>query len=292
MDIFFISYRWLLKQFNNDEVALVIFLLFFLSIFRLTWLNWKYSQSKWNQIIFTLGILGTFLGVSWGLKNFDSQDIETSIPRLLAGLKTAFFTSIWGMIAVVVCEIRSRIKNKEDLDSEQNYVPGIYNILRRTTDTNSISVNQSPHLNNALKNIDANITKIIKIREDKKDSYELLRGGFEKANHYLQNISTSVEKGVSDTIAEKLEETMRDFNDRIENNLGKNFTELNKACEELKNSVRSHSDAFAEISRGINESLPNSLLILDRQLASVTKKFIEVYEQFLSTITNNPNNTN
>lgn len=49
-------------------------------------------------IISTLGVLGTFGGITWGLYNFNTSNINESIPTLLEGLKTAFFTSLAGMI--------------------------------------------------------------------------------------------------------------------------------------------------------------------------------------------------
>lgn len=43
------------------------------------------------------GVLGTFIGITWGLCNFDSENLDTSVPKLLDGLKFAFLTSIFGM---------------------------------------------------------------------------------------------------------------------------------------------------------------------------------------------------
>lgn len=43
-------------------------------------------------LLTTLGIFGTFLGIVLGLLNFNQNNIEASIPLLLAGLKTAFIT--------------------------------------------------------------------------------------------------------------------------------------------------------------------------------------------------------
>jgi hypothetical protein len=51
-------------------------------------------------LLTTLGILGTFVGITIGLANFSVENraaIDESIPRLLAGLKMAFITSIVGM---------------------------------------------------------------------------------------------------------------------------------------------------------------------------------------------------
>lgn len=47
-----------------------------------------------------LGILGTFLGLTTGIANFDTLTVEgmkDSIVTLLAGMRTAFFTSIFGV---------------------------------------------------------------------------------------------------------------------------------------------------------------------------------------------------
>ena len=52
-----------------------------------------------------LGLLGTFLGLTLGISNFDSSDtarINESIQGLLAGMGTAFLTSLLGMGASIV----------------------------------------------------------------------------------------------------------------------------------------------------------------------------------------------
>lgn len=49
------------------------------------------------SLISTLGVLGTFLGITMGLYFFNEKDLTTSIPLLLGGLKTAFLTSLAGM---------------------------------------------------------------------------------------------------------------------------------------------------------------------------------------------------
>ncbi len=49
-----------------------------------------------------LGILGTFIGIIIGLLNFNTESIDTSIPVLLGGLKTAFITSIVGMFFAIL----------------------------------------------------------------------------------------------------------------------------------------------------------------------------------------------
>lgn len=54
------------------------------------------------SLISTLGVLGTFAGITMGLYYFDTNNLTTSIPLLLSGLKTAFFTSLAGMIGSLI----------------------------------------------------------------------------------------------------------------------------------------------------------------------------------------------
>lgn len=60
------------------------------------------EKRRWIEqlpsLISTLGVLGTFLGITVGLLHFDTTNLNDSIPHLLEGLKTAFFTSLAGMV--------------------------------------------------------------------------------------------------------------------------------------------------------------------------------------------------
>ena len=57
-------------------------------------------------------MLGTFFGITMGLIAFDSGDLDKSIPGLLDGLKTAFFTSLAGMIGSMI--LSAIIGHKQD----------------------------------------------------------------------------------------------------------------------------------------------------------------------------------
>ena len=64
------------------------------------------------SLVSTLGVLGTFVGITKGLMAFDTTDLDNSIPGLLDGLKTAFFTSLAGMIGSMILSIF--INKKQD----------------------------------------------------------------------------------------------------------------------------------------------------------------------------------
>jgi hypothetical protein len=57
------------------------------------------------DIMSSLGILGTFVGLVWGLKSFSTADTDVmidSISSLVDGIKIAFLTSIYGLVANLV----------------------------------------------------------------------------------------------------------------------------------------------------------------------------------------------
>lgn len=64
------------------------------------------------SLVSSLGVLGTFYGITVGLLAFDSSNLDQSIPDLLDGLKTAFFTSLAGMTFSMI--LSAFINRKQD----------------------------------------------------------------------------------------------------------------------------------------------------------------------------------
>lgn len=72
-----------------------------------TVINYVYESIP--TVFTTLGVLGTFVGIYFGLQNFDVDKITESIPPLLEGMKTAFSTSIWGIVLSLIFGKASQI---------------------------------------------------------------------------------------------------------------------------------------------------------------------------------------
>ena len=73
----------------NDYISIISSLIIFL---------FPYLGRKWfnpqllSSTVVSLGLLGTFGGIMYGLWVFSVEQIDSSIPQLLEGLKTAFLT--------------------------------------------------------------------------------------------------------------------------------------------------------------------------------------------------------
>lgn len=81
----------------------------------------KLSIGTIGSIQVSLGIFGTFLGVFVGLQGFDVTNIQASVPELLAGLKMAFITSVFGLGASLLLKAFPRTMGFEiqELKEEQ-----------------------------------------------------------------------------------------------------------------------------------------------------------------------------
>jgi methyl-accepting chemotaxis protein len=102
-------------------IAIALFSYLIYGIYVLNIAKKDYSKVNLNDLdlmpsmFTTIGILGTFGGIAYGLWFFNPEDIEKSIPTLLKGLKTAFFASIAGIALSIIFSKRiSFIKNKNE----------------------------------------------------------------------------------------------------------------------------------------------------------------------------------
>ena len=71
-------------------MTLLIIIIFISIILRLAWkdhISFHQAQHiNYKNLIVSIGVLGTFIGIVLGLWNFDTHDIEASVP-LLRNLK-------------------------------------------------------------------------------------------------------------------------------------------------------------------------------------------------------------
>ena len=87
-----------------------------------------------------LGLLGTFLGLTLGIKDFDSsstQNIQKSIQLLLSGMGTAFITSLEGMLLSMIyslCDKYWRNRLSKHLHVLTKKLDSLYYIDDRTLD--------------------------------------------------------------------------------------------------------------------------------------------------------------
>ena len=125
-------------------IILLVFLFLLLFIKRVSVNNTLIEKrrliNQFPSLISTLGVLFTFIGITVGLVGFDTSDLDTSIPLLLDGLKTAFVTSIMGMLGSMILSniINSKFDNTDKGVSDINIAAGL--ITKSVSDMSSANI--------------------------------------------------------------------------------------------------------------------------------------------------------
>lgn len=224
----------------STEVLIGIGIILFAAIWAAIYIQ-KRNKENNNQHLYdfipqlfpTLGILFTFFGIAIGLWNFDSNNIEKSIPELMNGLKTAFIVSIFGVFLLVVFSFWTNIKRKkleEDVFSDETIA------IKKLTEV-------LIDLQNDLKSTDEN-GNIIKPGNLFRDLFEESK----KQSISLQTFSTDLAL----TISAGFEQILNDPNEGV-------VAELKLVKLEIENLGNKLQDPATDMTQNIVKELKDSM---------------------------------
>ena len=214
---------------------------------------WKIRDRQINaiaSIVTVIGVLGTFVGIAWGLLHFDTGDIESSVPKLLEGLKIAFITSIVGIAASIFLkwstlnERRKQTSAPDDPDGAT--IDTLAQLLNNILEVQKDERNQTKA---ALQSIERSLTgegdstvltQFQKLRttfSDKQD--DLIKEFKDFAKQMAENNSKA--------LIEALEKVMKDFNAKINEQFGDNFKQLNEAVGRINNWQKQYQEQMDKL---------------------------------------------
>ena len=260
----------------HDPVTLAISILISIALGFGIYAHWAKKYAPIRHYIPTfmtsLGILGTFLGIVIGLVQFDTNNIDRSIPFLLEGLKTAFLTSIVGMIGTICFKVITLPKTDpaveeklEEQDLLNNLISNIIQQRQSLERLNAIIASQeSDSLVSIMKGMrcdikeasQENLSKLnsiaIAFQEEKDYSVQgqirVLRGKVNeihekesaqfkefsaKLKSQLDDFTKSLSGAATSQIIEALRQVISDFNSNLTEQFGDNFKQLNSAIEKI-----------------------------------------------------------
>lgn len=192
------------------------------------------------SVVSTLGVLGTFIGISIGLLGFETNNLSESIPKLLSGLKTAFFTSIAGMVASII--LSKKINSLYDgATGGQDDINGAANLICQSV--NALSKQISVESEKTLKFYDVVSQSIQNIVSNIGKSNECV-ALLEKTNAAIKELSGGLERGISE-VKDRMNDTNKLLGDKFDDFavlLQKNNTEalvevMRKVTEEFQSQM-------------------------------------------------------
>ena len=179
-------------------------------------INDKEKRNFYINLLPILGVIGTFAGICIGLADFNSNEIEKSVPLLLQGLKTAFWTSLIGTSLAAFFNVWYSFKDKKDIDDEDDEIPllklQIKELQAISEKFNSFLDNQVIN-NDSLKNLtdffNNNENKNFKKFEEIKDELKILNEKQEKTNNFYENSLLKLE--ILDELNRKYDQSIENF---------------------------------------------------------------------------------
>ncbi len=242
---------------------LVVLALFIVVMFLFALIELRGKNRDMKSLIVSTGLLGTFAGVLLGLWDFDTARIEASVPLLLEGLKTAFITSVVGMALAILLGAYETI-GAPDADRAQSGRDGSSELIAAIQ-----------HFETAL--IEQLDTRHTRLQQD--------------LRHHFASLERTLADGASKAVVQALQQTMTDFNDRIDTAFGGNLKALQQAVNRLidwqenyRRDIERFEQALALTAETARENAEETLELL-RSTATENRAVLEALSSTLRTNT-------
>ena len=204
---------------------------------------WGYKLFNAGRLT-SLGILGTFIGISLALFKLDFrvEHINNSIQDVIKGMEVAFISSVLGiflsLVYSAICSMRFDLfgkgKNTQNvtLATINNTLQHIQKSIEKANTDGTLTdiKNSVDSVKDAISGDgDSSLnTQLQKIRNENRDGFEKLDTSFTQFAEKVSELGTKA-------IIEALEQVIRDFNNNLTEQFGENFKQLNQAVEKLVN---------------------------------------------------------
>lgn len=189
------------------------------------------NSSAYPAFFTTIGIFGTFLGISVGLWNFNPNNVQKSLPALLEGLRTAFWISLLGILLAIFFKGKDIWNNSQKNDDS---LPNQVTIKDLAIALERIHKALAGQEDSTL------LSQMKLLRQDTNDQFGKLRDSQEL---FMKNMS---DRGI-DALITALEEVIRDFDTKINQQVGESFHQLNEALGKVLLWQESYQDQMKQI---------------------------------------------
>lgn len=269
----------MMEQFSAWTLGLMLFLAALTLYFHFFRYSSRTAEFAPN-ILTSIGIFGTFLGVALGLWGFDTNDIQGSVPRLMDGLKTAFWSSIVGLLGALSLKLREVLTQTAAVTEDSTQSASIDDL------------DKSLRLLAKVMHPDNDQGLVQQLKQQHQATVSQIHLVVETLETYQERQAEANAKALVGAI----EMVMREFNTRINEQYGDNFKRLNESViamlewqkaykdqlngliteqERTSQSMKDASNSFEYMVRhanafnGISESLQDLLNGLEAQRSNL-----------------------
>ena len=259
----------------------------------------QYSkESVLGNIASTIGVLGTFVGISIGLWKFNPNDITSSVPLLLSGMKIAFATSIIGMAASIFMKyIALKNEDEENIDDIMELFNTMIAESRNVNNTLIENQKQTENVLNKVSEIWAshqeNLTVVLKneiasLNNNIISKQEELIGEFKKLGECFTLLNSGVNNLLTwqENYKETIENTTKELETVIQtiHNADESIESISKNASLIKENNENLSEVLKEINKTQNVIIESNKSIIE--ISNTAKESIPQINEHFTNIDN------
>ena len=229
------------------------------------------------DIFTSLGILGTFIGLVWGLKNFEPTNYEamtTSVASLVDGIKVAFLTSIYGIAMSIVYTCGMRSEYSSMTASLQKFLDRFHTYVMPTAESESMNI-----LVSSQKNQTAAMEQMAeKFSVQMAGSFEkVITPTFQKMNDSLDVLVSSVTKCQEDAIREILDTFLKEMNLSFK----AQFEDFGRALTQLKDAQTDNANYTTNLYQSMSRQLSEAYTEHERNMRTMLEDTSMAQKEYL-----------
>ncbi|MGL4357811.1 hypothetical protein, partial [Cetobacterium sp.] len=223
------------------------------------------------NLIAGLGIIGTFFGIFMGLLEFDTVNLDKSIPKLLEGMKTAFFTSLVGL---VLSNILKSFQSKMIKEAIRNEKENVGEVSLEKIATLMFEMKEAIVQSN--KQV---VEAIVDIKENTQKTSEVSRVAIESLVQELTGDKPTSLVGQMKILRESMIKAQETAQERL--NIG-----LENMGNQLDNLVKTNNAISTEIERGNNVLIEEFRIFAKNMAENNMKAFTEAIQECIRDLNN------
>ena len=233
------------------------------------------------DIFTSLGILGTFIGLVWGLKSFEPSSYETmttSVSTLVEGIKVAFLTSIYGIAFALIYSSGMKSVYAGMDEKLQGFLEKFHLYVLPTAESESrnLMLASQKVQTKAMKQMAEQLTSQMA------DSFEkAINPTFQKMNKSLEILTESVTRCQEDMVQEILRSFLREMNGSFK----MQFKDFNEALIQLKKAQKETADYTTRLYQSMSDQLNESYARQSESMKEIVDELGRIQGRYMTTAT-------
>ena len=239
------------------------------------------------DVLTSLGILGTFIGLVFGLKNFEPSNYEAmtaSVSSLVNGIKVAFLTSIYGLSLSMVFSYNTKSAYGDLMKSCYRFLDKFHSLVLPSgeSEARNMMINYQETQTAAIEKMTEQFS------EHLANSFEkVITPSFRKMNQSMDILTETMAKGQEEMMSGLLD----DFLHKMNASFRLQFDNFNQALADMSDAQKSMTDQTQTIYKELAKELQSSFEREDAQMRATVREMGAMHKEYLTstqqTIDNN-----